>query len=165
MKFIERSLYPYAKLVASCFGIGFIKFAPGTMGSLAACLPLYWLAQLSILTQSIICISTYLIGSYSTSIIQSVDKTQDPSWIVIDELCAVWLLPMLLHIDAPYSSNDIFYFIFGWILFRLFDIFKPGPIKLIDQNHTSWSVMLDDIAAVILAAICIRGGMAVMTFL
>jgi phosphatidylglycerophosphatase A len=131
-------------------GIGFLPKSPGTFASLATIIPLYLLGQYNapfILFIPILLImfgvSIFLIGY-----VQKKFKIEDPSWIVIDELFGVFAMwPFLQSKQYQWAL-----YLLGFIFFRALDIFKPGPIGLIDRKlKNGFGVMLDDILAGFLA--------------
>ena len=80
----------------------------------------------------------------------------DPSGIVIDEVAGQWLAFLPVSVGAAHTSAALTALYPGWIaafvLFRLFDIWKPGPIGWADRRGDSLGVMLDDILAGVIAA-------------
>lgn len=148
-------------LLATFFYVGRIPVAPGTFGSLAA-LPLAYLLHrlagfpgLAIATFAV-----FLIGWWSTAAYTKTSDNHDPSEVVIDEVAGQWiaLWPLsygLWMMDAgptvwPYPG-----WIAGFVLFRLFDIWKPWPVGWADRKETAFGVMLDDVLAGIMAAIVV----------
>jgi phosphatidylglycerophosphatase A len=135
-------------LIATGFGAGLSPKAPGTIGSLAA-IPIIGLVKLSnlglfgeIFTLLLVC----AIGLWATARAESVWKTHDDSRIVVDEIAGMFLT----LIWFPFTIKNI---IFGFALFRLFDIWKPGPIGYIDENAPGyWGTFFDDIVAGAFAA-------------
>jgi phosphatidylglycerophosphatase A len=128
-----------AVLIATWFGAGLLPKAPGTWGSLAA-LPLAWAAVGLIL---------FITGLWAvkTYIAHSDDK--DPGVIVIDEVAAQILAVVPAGLD-PIGFGLAF------ILFRIFDILKPWPIKALEKSlGSALGVMADDIAAALYTAILI----------
>ncbi len=127
------------------FGSGLSKYAPGTMGTLVA-VPLYLLLQpLSLLYYIAIAIAVTLIGIWLCE--RSAQKlgVHDHPGIVWDEI-AGYLLTM---IAAPAGWQWV---VLGFVLFRLFDIWKPWPIKVIDrQVGGGFGIMLDDVVAALFA--------------
>lgn len=137
-------------LLLSWFGCGYATRAPGTVGSLGA-LPFAWAIQstgipwalpvASLLTFALGC---WLSGRYLAEIGA---EGGDPQWIVLDEVAGVWLAVSLL--DPSWLSYAL-----GFLLFRLFDIWKPLPIGWIDQKvKGGLGVMLDDYVAGLFAAL------------
>jgi len=123
------------------FGSGLAKFAPGTFGTLIT-VPIYLLLiQTHYLIYSITTVACCLFGINICGIAAKRLGEHDFSGIVWDEV-AGFLVTMLF---VPFSWTAVIY---GFILFRLFDIVKPWPIKWIDaQVEGGFGIMLDDIIA------------------
>ena len=137
-------------LFITFFKIGEIKHAPGTIASLIACL--LFLLLLNFLNIVILFFLTLLIASYSfIAINYSFDSfdSNDPREIVIDEVVGQMLPLLAIPIyETLYIAPKEYYCIMAFVLFRLFDIWKPFPINYIDKNiEGSLGVMLDDILA------------------
>jgi phosphatidylglycerophosphatase A len=137
-------------LFLSLFGIGKIKYAPGTIASLATCLVFIYLVHyLSIL---FIFFFTLLIFIYSFFAInnsyESYDS-KDPKEIVIDEFVGQMLPLLAIPIyEILYPSSKIYYCIIAFVLFRFFDILKPFPISYVDKNTDgALGIMMDDVIA------------------
>ena len=130
--------------------IGKIKYAPGTFASLVTCFLFFVL--ISFFSYSVLLLITLIIFFYSfIAINNSFDefKYDDPKEIVIDEVVGQ-ILPLLAIpvYETLYPLPKIYYFISAFILFRLFDIWKPFPISYVDINvKGSLGIMLDDIVA------------------
>ena len=138
------------------FMIGKIKYAPGTIASLITC----FLFLLLINIFNIICYTfiTLIIFCYSfVAINNSFDefKSEDPQEIVIDEVVGQMLPLLAIPIyETLYPLPKIYYCIAAFLLFRLFDIWKPYPISYVDNNiKGSLGIMLDDILASIYSII------------
>lgn len=140
------------------FGIGHLRPAPGTLGSLAA-LPLAWaLHQANGFPLLIIATAAvFIIGVWATTDITEGSGDPDPPEIVIDEVAGQFVALMPLSSAADRMGIEITALWPGWIaaflLFRLFDIWKPGPIGWADRRHDPLGVMLDDIFAGAFAAV------------
>ena len=138
--------------------IGLLRPAPGTWGSLAALplgLGLYLLGGpwlLLALTVIIAAVGVWTIGQHISG---SADK--DPSEIVIDEVAGQWLALLPVAFGAWHAGAAVTALWPGWIaafvLFRLFDIWKPGPIGWADRRGDALGVMLDDLIAGLFAGI------------
>ena len=132
------------------FFIGRIKYAPGTVASFITCI--LFLFLINFFNLSVIFFITLTIFIYSFfAINNSFDefKSDDPKEIVIDEVVGQ-ILPLLAIpvYETLYPLPKIYYFISAFILFRLFDIWKPFPISYVDINvKGSLGIMLDDIVA------------------
>jgi phosphatidylglycerophosphatase A len=145
---MKHVLDKLAVFVATGFGSGYAAKAPGTVGSLVA-IPLIGLvkhADVSHLSQICIFIFLCIIGLWSTARTESVWKTHDDGRIVIDEIAGMFITLMWF----PFSAQNV---VVGFALFRLFDIWKPGPIGYIDENAPgAWGTFFDDIVAGAFAA-------------
>ena len=139
--------FRFAKMIATWFGVGLSKFAPGTCGSLAA-LPLAWVIfEFGNSSGLIIAvITTLLIGIWATNCYCETIEDKDPPQVVVDEVAGQILA--VAFIPASISN-----YLIGFIIFRFFDIFKPWPIRWIDENIKGGvGVMMDDILAGIFSA-------------
>jgi phosphatidylglycerophosphatase A len=132
-----------AFLVATMGGIGRLKSAPGTWGSLLV-LPLVLLGPVAALLLALL---VTLIGFYAVREVLRYTPNQDPGWIVVDEAAGMLLALAGLSLDASFWGVLI---AFG--LFRILDIFKPWPVSWADQQKGAFGVMLDDIVAGALVA-------------
>ena len=133
-------------LVATMGGIGRLKPAPGTWGSLVV-LPATLLGPVSAL---LIAVLVTLIGFYAVREVLRETPDQDPGWIVVDEAAGMLLALAGLSVDA-----SIWGVLIAFGLFRVFDILKPWPISWADQQKGAFGVMLDDIVAGALVALAL----------
>ena len=133
------------------FGSGAAPWAPGTFGTLAAIVIYLLLWQhLSLVYYLSLLIFSVVAGIYICHITARDLKVHDHSGIVWDEMVGIWLT---LFAIPPHSV----WIIFGFLLFRLFDIWKPYPIRYLDKHvHGGWGIMLDDIIAGIFAGIILH---------
>ena len=133
------------------FGAGLSPIAPGTFGTLAA-LPVF--ALLAPLNQSAYLASVAILFLSGILICQRSEdriKVSDHSGIVWDEIVG-YLITM---IAVPFSWSAI---VAGFVLFRLFDILKPWPIRHLDRRlHGGFGIMLDDALAGLYATLCVHG--------
>ena len=147
------------KYFVTIFGIGYSKFAPGTLGSLCGVLSFFYFYNffsanpmfLFFLIFFIFVLSWYFIYIYVDKY-----KIHDPSEIIIDEFLGQLLsLTPLLYISNLKLNLDYFFvlILFSLFLFRFFDILKPWPINIIDQSKTSFSILMDDMVAGLFSAI------------
>lgn len=138
-----------AHFFALGFGSGLAPKAPGTFGTLLG-LPLYWLiASYALNIQLIIITALFLIGIYCCDKTGKTLGVADHGAIVWDEIVAI----MLVLVFAPFTW-------LGWLvafcLFRLFDIWKPFPIRYFDAKlKNGFGVMFDDLLAAIYAIACV----------
>ncbi len=147
------------KYFVTIFCIGYIKFAPGTLGSICGVLTFFYLYNffsinpkyLFLLIFFIFILSWYFVYTY----IQK-NKIHDPSEIIIDEFLGQLIsLAPLLYLRNFKLNLDHFIelLIFAFLLFRFFDITKPWPINIIDRSRSSLSIIMDDMVAGFLSAI------------
>ena len=137
-------------LFITFFKIGKIKFAPGTIASFITCL--LFLLFVNLFNIVILLFCTLLIALYSfIAINNSFDSfdSNDPQEIVIDEVVGQMLPLLAIPIyEILYIAPKGYYCIASFVMFRLFDIWKPFPINYIDKNtEGSLGIMLDDILA------------------
>lgn len=137
--------YRFSEIIGTMFYIGKIPLAPGTWGSLVALL-LWYLIKPKIIDPLFLLITggLFFIGIAVSEIITRELDNYDPKEIVIDEWVGMWIALYLV----PHS---IFWGLVSFFLFRFFDIFKPGPVQIMDDIHSPIGVMLDDVVAGILA--------------
>ena len=146
------------------FGLGNIKFIPGTLGSLTTTIILYYLFHTLNISPNIILIGLIIIFVYSFYAVSSHIKdsvNKDPGEIIIDELLGQ-SIPIYLyeisHGTTKEGSEAIIYYALFFILFRYFDIMKPFPVSFFDKNFkNSFGVIMDDICAgfyVVLTLVC-----------
>ncbi len=146
------------------FGLGKIKFIPGTVGSLATTIILFYLFHSFSIASNIILIGLIIIFIYSFYAVSTYIKdneNKDPSEIIIDEFLGQ-SIPIYLyeisHGTTKESDEAIIYYALFFILFRYFDILKPFPVSFFDKNFkNSFGVIMDDICAglyVVLTLVC-----------
>ncbi|HKL56164.1 MAG TPA: phosphatidylglycerophosphatase A [Roseovarius sp.] len=153
-------------LIATFFHVGHLRPAPGTWGSLAS-LPCAWALHVAggPLLLGLGVIAAFTLGIWATSLETKGKDDQDPSEIVIDEVAGQWLAFLPVSIGAAHAGVALTALWPGWVTaflaFRLFDIWKPGPIGWADRRGDALGVMLDDILAGLAAALCVMAGAAI----
>lgn len=128
-----------AEFLATGFYVGKIPVAPGTIGTLVA-IPImfiYW--DKGILPQIFITLSIFFIGLWASTVVVG-EKKEDPDYVVIDEIAGY----MVSMIGVPFNP---LYLAIAFVLFRLYDIFKPPPIKKFEELPSGLGIMADDIMA------------------
>lgn len=139
----------FTKLFVSIFYIGYIKFASGTWGSLAAIVILYPFIKFTILsieTLFVVFIILFFISNLCINLFSNFTNSKDSKHIVIDELLGIFII--LIFYDFIFIFNDIITLILIFFIFRLFDIIKIFPANYIDTNlKNGYGVMMDDIVA------------------
>lgn len=149
---VKPSFFHPAVFLSTWFGTGLLKPAPGTWGTLAA-LPFAWCiakyyGQEALIIASIL---IYFLGVYTSHIYSKLTNSHDASEVVIDEVAGVWL-------TLGFVPINISSLIIGFLLFRLFDIFKPWPIGPVDKRMPGgWGIMTDDMIAGLFAGILLYG--------
>jgi len=154
----------FNSLFVTMFGLGKIKFIPGTFGSLATVIILYFLFHVINISSNLILLGLVVIFIYSFSAVANHIKdseNKDPGEIIIDEFIGqsipIYLYEISHGIEKTSNEAIIFYGI-CFILFRYFDIMKPFPVSFFDSNFkNSFGVIMDDVCAglyVVLSLIC-----------
>jgi len=154
----------FNSLFVTMFGLGKIKFIPGTFGSLATTIILFYLFHILNISSNIILIVLIIIFIYSFFAVASHIKNsvnKDPGEIIIDEFLGQ-SIPIYLyeisHGTTKESGEALIYYSIFFILFRYFDIIKPFPVSFFDKNFkNSFGVIMDDICAglyVVLSMVC-----------
>ena len=137
-------------LLATGFGLGYLRPAPGTWGSLLG-IPLTWgLLQLPWWLAIAAWILSLPIGWWACRRGARHFAAHDPGGIVVDEYLAIPLAAAPLVVAQP--AAPLPWLLTAFALFRLFDITKPGPVGHFDRRGDTTGVMLDDLAAAVLAA-------------
>jgi len=141
-----------ARLLATCFGLGYAPVAPGTVVSAAAVLFYYLIPSLQDLRLMIplVCVITAA-GIWSGRIMEK-RYGQDPSIVTIDELAGQWVALLALPPTLPSLM-------LAFAAFRFFDIVKPGPVDRVQRLHGGWGIMADDLLAGIFANLSVRAVM------
>jgi len=154
----------FNSILVTMFGLGKIKFMPGTLGSLATTVFLFYLFHSLNISSNIILIGLIIIFIYSFYAVSThteSSKNKDPGEIIIDEFLGQ-SIPIYLyeisHGTNKESDEAIVYYALFFILFRYFDIMKPFPVNFFDKNFkNSFGVIMDDICAglyVVLTVVC-----------
>lgn len=147
-----------AHLFGLGFGSGLAKKAPGTAGTLVA-LPLAWLLAILPLPVQLVVISLlFILGIPICSITGKALGVVDHGAIVWDEIVAMMLV-------LTFTPNQWQWWLTAFLLFRLFDIWKPFPIRQFDAKlKNGFGVMFDDLLAAIYAIICLGLMQWLMTY-
>jgi phosphatidylglycerophosphatase A len=142
-----RSMQWWAWTVSTFFGAGLGKPGPGTWGSVAAVL--LWAAYAhflhptpqSLLAALLIGIAlTLILGIPAATVVERESGREDPGLVVIDEVAGQW-------ITLLFSPFDLRHALIALVLFRLFDMTKPWPIRKLERLPGGWGIMLDDVLA------------------
>ena len=141
------------------FGSGLAKKAPGTFGTVAA-IPLWWGMQfLSAPMYLAVVAVAFVFGCYLCGAASRKLGVHDHGGIVWDEFVGYWITMFLAPAGWLWA-------LYGFVLFRIFDIAKPQPIGWADRRlHGGLGIMLDDILAGIYAALVLQGTALALTML
>ena len=135
-------------LLATWFGIGLLRPAPGTWGSLVGSLLWFFLPNAHTWIWLILPLFI-LLSWYVCAEVNKDSDSDDHSSIVIDEVAGVLVaLAFVPHTALAYFG--------AFVLFRLFDIWKPWPISWVDENiKGGWGILFDDLLAGLFAGVII----------
>ncbi|HEU4635321.1 MAG TPA: phosphatidylglycerophosphatase A [Edaphobacter sp.] len=150
----------WAWTLGTFFGSGLLKPGPGTYGSITALLLWYVAAHIFQPSAMVLGIGTAasaivvtLIGIPAATIVARESGRKDPALVVIDEAAGQLITLVLARPDWKHAALAL-------VLFRAFDILKPPPVRQLERLPEGTGIMLDDVAAGILALLCmalIRG--------
>jgi len=142
----SRPLFHLA--VATVFGIGYVPFASGTFGA-AAGLALWWVLPTSAITQAVVILALFALGSWSATVAERHFGTNDPSAVVIDEVMGM-LITLFLN-PVGWAGATL-----GFLLFRAADVVKPYPANRLERLPGGFGVMADDGMAAVYANLALR---------
>ena len=144
----------WAWVAGTWFGAGLLKPGPGTYGSVAAVL--LWVAAAHLFHATwatlaagtaLAALAATLVGIPAATIVAREAGREDPGFVVIDEVAGQWIALIAVRPDWRHA-------VFALLLFRLFDIWKPWPIRKLEALPDGMGIMLDDVAAGVLALAC-----------
>lgn len=139
-----------AMFLATAGHIGYSPFAPGTLGSLIGIPLCFLLAQIKLAVAVIAVLLTIVLAVWISNSAEKTLKRRDPGCIVIDEIAGM----MVTLIGVPLGPAAV---IIGFTLFRILDILKPFPIRIIDRRLSGgFGIVADDVVAGLLANIATR---------
>jgi phosphatidylglycerophosphatase A len=141
----------WAEMVATFFEIGRLRPGPGTWAS--AVTLVLWAAAVHLLSPSLrtpvaigAAVVVTVIGIPSATFVARASATKDPQFVVIDEVAG----QLIALIAVPLAWKT---FLAGFIVFRVFDIIKPPPVRQLERLPEGTGIVLDDVAAGIFALI------------
>jgi len=155
--FEKKKQKTFAFFIACGFGSGAFPYAPGSAGSLVGlAIGLLLLKQSHILLLAGAIIATA--GGYQAirKLLSAEEADADPGWIVIDEIAGQMIALLPLH-RITWLGVAL-----SFALFRLFDIWKPGPVGWADKQGGPWGIMADDVIAGALAALVLLAAQATL---
>jgi phosphatidylglycerophosphatase A len=139
-------------VLASAFGAGYSPVASGTVGSFVTVVAI-WLLPLTPLRIAVALVIVVLVGIWAGSRVERVLGKKDPGVIVVDEVAGMLLSVVLLPRTIPVLVT-------AFLLFRLFDIWKPFPARESQALTGGMGVMVDDLIAGVYALVLVLGARA-----
>ena len=132
------------------FGAGLAPKAPGTFGSLVGIVAAWWLLELPLVARIAVVAGVIAVGIFICGESARRLGRHDDQRIVLDEIAGVLLTSLVVLEKTLFALALVFVF------FRIFDIFKPWPIRDVDHSlHGGLGIMLDDLIAALYAAVCV----------
>lgn len=139
-----------AKVLAVFFGLGLAPVLPGTVASAAATvLHVVLLRGLAVAAYGLLVVGLFFVGAAVSGVYAAELGRPDPGRIVIDEVCGQ--LVALAFLPPGWLPAGL-----AFVLFRFFDIIKPGPIRRLERLPGGWGIMADDVGAGLAAAALTR---------
>ena len=139
-------------MVATGLGSGYAPFAPGTAGSLVG-LALFWpLHRLPLGVQAVAVVLLFALGVAAAGHVARRLGIEDPGLVVVDEVVGMWVSLL----GVPFTGVTA---IAGFLLFRVFDVFKPYPARDLERLPGGWGIMCDDVMAGVYANLLLRAGL------
>ena len=146
MNFKEKSVIFIA---TGCY-IGNISFAPGTFGTVFGILLCFFLSKIDFSIAVLLMLIFILCAIWIANEAEKILKTEDPGCIVIDEIAGI----ILTLSGLPFNITSV---ALGFLVFRALDIWKPYPIRLLENKFSGGiGIVLDDVAAGILSNLILR---------
>ena len=138
---LQKRMKQFILFWATGFGVGYSPIAPGTLGTLIAIPLYYFLSEIPLPLYEITLVGFFFLSVWISENAEIFFRKKDDQRIVIDEMMG-FLITMLW---IPKTTRFI---LIGFILFRLFDILKPFPIRRLERSlKGGWGVVLDDVMA------------------
>lgn len=135
------------RAIATLIGIGNARYAPGTVASIVSLPPAYLIAwfggRLALLLAAIIALA---VGAWASELYARQVKSFDPKECVVDELAGQW-------IACAFAPVSLLAYALAFALFRIFDIWKPWPIRHVERLHGGLGIMADDVVAALIAGV------------
>lgn len=158
------------RTISTFFFVGLLPKAPGTWGSLAALPAAYILHSMGgFLLLLAATVAVFFVGWWATFMQTRGQDDHDPGEIVIDEVVGQWitLFPLSAAVTCSVVSGlclPLGLVILAFALFRLYDIKKPSLVGTADRMNTPLGVMLDDVAAGLMAGAALTGLITLLSF-
>jgi len=140
----SRAARRTASLISTCLGLGYVPVAPGTAGSLGALAAGMMLSShhgWGHLEFALLSAAALVPGVWAAQVASASSGAKDPSWIVVDEAIGQWITL------AGATSHNWKSWLAALVLFRLFDIFKPPPVRQAERLPGGVGIVADDVVA------------------
>lgn len=135
-------------MLGTWFGVGLLPAMPGSWASLAA-LPCAWVihAEYGRIGLAAAIVIIFAVGCWAAELIAKASAAKDPAMIVVDEVAGQWLVLSTV-------PCDLVSYLLAFIMFRIFDIWKPWPVHWVDRHmRGGLGIMLDDLLAAVYAGL------------
>lgn len=139
-----------ATVLATWFGCGYSPAGPGTVGSIGAVIPAIFLAQYAGWPAWVFAVAAVVLFSpavWSADVVALHWNAKDPQKVVVDEVVGQWLT------IAGATALNWKSWLLAFVLFRLFDIWKPPPVRQLEALHGGLGIVADDAMAGVYGAI------------
>lgn len=141
-------MVPAALAFATCLGLGYVPFAPGTFGSAAGLLVWAVLPQ-STTAHGVAIVLIFGAGVWSSGRAEQHLRGTDPGPVVIDEVMGMLVTLFMVPVGWPGAAV-------GFVLFRIFDVIKPPPANRLERLPGGLGIMADDLMAAVYANVALR---------
>jgi phosphatidylglycerophosphatase A len=149
---VKKTLWAW--ILGTFFGAGLLKPGPGTYGSITALLLWYGAAHIVQPTfvalavgTAIAAVAVTIVGIPAATIVARESGRKDPGLVVIDEAAGQLIALIAIPADWKHAALSL-------LLFRAFDILKPPPVRQLERLPAGTGIMMDDVAAGVLALTC-----------
>lgn len=138
-----------ALVLSSWFGAGLLPVVPGTLGTVASVPLVLLLHVIGFWYQALAAVILIIVAIWASGKSRDLLGKDDPSVIVIDEVAGFVLTMCFLPISWISLAS-------GFVMFRIFDIIKPYPVRDMERLAGGWGIVMDDVLAGIYAHLCVR---------
>ena len=145
-----------AMIVATCCGVGYFPFAPGTAGAAVGLIPAVLLARWPLLLAAAT-VALFLAGAAAGTAAEAALGRKDPPCVVVDEAVSAMITFAWVPL-APWTLAA------GFVLNRILDIVKPFPADRLQALRGGWGIMMDDVVAGLYANLALRLAWALVSF-
>lgn len=147
---------PWVLGLATLFGAGYVKYGPGTVGSVVG---IFWFLLIATIPSLwgywiVLLLSLYIAAALCGEAATRIGK-KDPGSVILDEFVAIPICFIGLE-QQVFHQNGWILLLAGFALFRLFDITKPWLIGCLDRIEGGWGILLDDVGAALITCVCLH---------